>query len=863
MNENVKYHTIDAQRAVGLLESDPERGLDNSQVQEHGEKYGKNVLPEAERFSVFHILIEQFKSPLIYILIIAGFVTFFMGELTDSLVIFAAVFVNTAFGFWEENKVSKILKKLEKTLKTKATVLREGRKKEVLQKELVVGDIIFFEAGDKIPADGRLLQTEDLKIEEAVLTGEWLPQKKHTDPVPPDTPLADRENMVYMGSLVRQGKGEAIITAVGSGSEVGRIATLVKETEETKTPLQKKLADFSKIIGGIIAVICLLIFAGGTLRGGDALEMFESSVAVAVGGIPEALPVVMTLILAIGMEKILKKQGLVRKLASVETLGSTEVICFDKTRTLTEGKMMVSEILADNEELARKAGYLCSQAYIENPEASPDERQIKGSPTDVALFKAGMERGLYDSGIEESLPETKHLPFNSSYKYQASLRREGDGYVLYVCGAPEVIFSRSRFPEEAERQTRSLTEKGLRVLSTAHRSFSRREIDEIEELDLKELTQELDFIGLLALRDTIRKEVPRAIEVCRQAGMIPIMVTGDHKLTAKTIAREVGFDVEEENILEGKDLDKMSPEELATVLDQIYIYARVEPKHKMRIISQWQERGKVVAMTGDGVNDAPAIKKADIGVALGSGTEVAKESSDLILLNDSFAIIIDSIEQGRVILDNLQKAISYVLADSFASVILVGMAKVVFGWPLPILPVQILWNNIVEDTLPNMAYSFEPPEKGVMQRKPLPSDTPLLNKEMKVLIFFTGIIDQLLPLVIFWFLWGKLGYSLDYVRTLVFGALCIDTAFVVYSYKSLRKNIWQIDLFSNKQLNFAVLVVVLSLIAAIYFPPLQRVLHTVPLGFIEWCVLVGVGLISTFLIEVTKWYFIARHEVGN
>ncbi|MBD3208449.1 MAG: HAD-IC family P-type ATPase [Candidatus Nealsonbacteria bacterium] len=863
MDENVKYHTVESQRAVERLGSDPEKGLGNSQIKERQEKYGKNVLPEAERFSVFHILIEQFKSPLIYILIIAGFVTFFMGELTDSLVIFAAVFVNTAFGFWEENKVSKILKKLEKTLKTKATVLRGGKKKEVFQKELVVGDIVFFEAGAKIPADGRLLQTEDLKIEEAVLTGEWLPQKKHTDPVAPDTPLADRENMVYMGSLVRQGKGKALITAVGSDSEVGRIATLVKETEETKTPLQKKLADFSKIIGGIIAVICLLIFAGGTLRGGDALEMFESSVAVAVGGIPEALPVVMTLILAIGMEKILKKQGLVRKLASVETLGSTEVICFDKTRTLTEGKMMVSDILAGNEELARKAVYFCSQAYIENPEAPPDEREIRGSPTDVALFKAGMEKGFYDSGLEDSSPEIKHLPFDSSYKYQASLRREGDGYVLYVCGAPEVIFSRSRFPEEAEEQTRALTEEGLRVLAAAHRSFSKKEIDEMGELDLKELAQELDFIGLLALRDTIRKEVPRAIKVCRQAGMIPIMVTGDHKLTAKTIAREVGFDVEEENILEGRDLDKMSPEELASVLDKIYIYARVEPKHKMRIISQWQERGRVVAMTGDGVNDAPAIKKADIGVALGSGTEVAKESSDLILLNDSFAIIIDSIEQGRVILDNLQKAISYVLADSFASVILVGMAKVVFGWPLPILPVQILWNNIVEDTLPNMAYSFEPPEKGVMQRKPLPSDTPLLNKEMKVLIFFTGIIDQLLPLVIFWFLWGKLGYSLDYVRTLVFGALCIDTAFVVYSYKSLRKNIWQIDLFSNKQLNFAVLVVILSLIAAIYFPPLQRVLHTVPLGFMEWCVLVGVGFVSTFLIEVTKWYFIARHEVGN
>jgi len=438
-----------------------------------------------------------------------------------------------------------------------------------------------------------------------------------------------------------------------------------------------------------------------------------------------------------------------------------------------------------------------------------------------------------------------------------SLRKEGEKYFLYVSGAPERILEKSLNKEDWLEKLEKLTEKGLRVIGVGYKEISN---SKFQIPNLNELANDFNFVGLIALKDPLRPEVKEGIKVCKKAGMKPVLVTGDHKLTAIAVAKEVGFELKKESVLEGRDLDKLSDKDLGKILEKIQIFARVEPKHKMRIIKSWQEKGKVVAMTGDGVNDAPALKKADIGIALGSGTEVAKESSDLVLLNDSFSIIIKAIEQGRVILDNLRKSISYILADSFTSVILIGFAKIVFGWPLPILPVQILWNNFVEDTLPDIAYAFEPKEKGIMEKKPAPAKTPLLTKEMKILIFATGLIDEFLMLILFWYLWGYLGLNLDYVRTVIFGAICIDTAFVVYCYKSLRKNIWQINPFSNKWLVISSIVVFLAFALAVYLPPLQTLLHTVPLGIGSWLILIGVGILSMFLIEITKWYFISRHK---
>jgi len=855
------WHNLSWREVAEILKVDFKKGLSEKEVENRKKKYGPNFIPEEKPFSVLKIFLDQFRSPLIYILCFAGIITLALGKWTDTLVIFLAVFINAFFGFWQERKVSKVLEKLKKALKTKATVMRDGRKKEIPQEEIVPGDIIFLKPGDRVPADARIIYVEDFSVSEAVLTGEWMPSRKTTDPLPKDTLLADRENMVYMGSLVERGEAKAIVVATGISTEAGKIASLIRETKEEKTPLQKKISRFAKIIGAVIGIICIFIFFGGLARKGDPLEMFESSVAIAVGGIPESLPIVLTVVLAIGMERILRKKGLVRRLASVETLGATEIICFDKTRTLTQGKMELAQVVAPDQELALKIAVLCNEAFIENPDDPIEEWVIRGSSTDKALLEGGFRRGFLKPELEKESVQILEVPFNSLDKYQLSLRKEGNDLFLYVNGAPERILERSKNKDQWKAELERLTQKGLRVIGVGYKKIPISKKDQFKHSPqkIKEQAKDFVFAGLLALEDPLREDVIDAIKVCKKAGMRPILVTGDHKLTAKYVAQKIGLKVEKENIIDGKELDELSEKEFMERLEKINVYARVEPRHKMRIVQAWQKKGKIVAMTGDGVNDAPALKKADIGLSLGSGTEVAKESSDLILLNDSFSIIVQAIEEGRVIIDNLRKSISYILADSFTSIVLIGIAKVVFGWPLPILPVQILWNNFVEDTLPEISYAFEPGEKEIMQKKPTLFGKSLLTKEMKFLIFATGLIDEFLTLFLFWYLWMVLGLNLDYVRTIIFGAICMDTAFVVFCYKSLRKNIWQINLFSNKWLVFSSLMVFLTFSLAIYLPPLQQILHTVPLGIGGWLIIIGVGVLSMFLIEITKWYFISRH----
>jgi len=857
MKKKTTWHNLDSKEVVKVLSTDIGKGLSEKETKIRQEKFGKNLLLKEKPLSRLRIFLEQFQSLLIYILVTAGIVTFALGKQTDTIVIFIAVFVNALFGFWEENKVSKILEKLKRFLKTKAIVLRDGQKREIFQEELVPGDIIFLQAGDRIPADGRLIESKNLKISEAVLTGEWLPSTKTPKILPEDTPLADRDNMVYLGCLVEGGEGKAVVVATGSKTETGKIATLIRETEEEKTPLQRKLAYFSKRIAVFLGIVSILIFVGGILRGENLLIMFETAVAITVGGIPEALPVVMTVILAIGMERILKKRGLVRRLASVETLGSTQIICFDKTRTLTQGKMELAEVMAKDQNLALKIAVLCSEAFVENPQDPPRKWKLWGSPTGKALVKAGAEREFLKPKLEKRSIELARFPFNSTYKYQLSLRKENEETFLYICGAPERLLKKSKNKKGWEEDLEKLTAKGLRVVGVG---FKKIKNQKSKIKNLNKLADDFIFVGLIAFKDPLRPDVKEAVKVCQTAGMRPILVTGDHKLTAKAAAQEIGLKITGENILEGIELDQLSDQDFRKILEKIKVYARVEPRHKMRIVSQWQKKGKVVAMTGDGVNDAPALKKADIGIAVGSGTEVAKEASDLVLLSDGFGVIIKTIEEGRTILDNLRKAISYILADSLTSVILIGLTKIIFGWPLPILPAQVLWNNFVEDTMPNIAYAFEPKEKGVMRRKPAPLKAPLLTKEMKILIFFTGLIDEFLIILLFWYLWRCLSLGLDYARTMVFGAICVDTAFVVYCYKNLRKNIWQINPFSNKWLNMASALVFIFFALAIYLTPVQKILHTVPLGIGSWLILVLVGIVSMLLIEITKWHFISRHE---
>jgi len=890
------WHNLLSEEVVRLLSSDFENGLSEKEVRERQEKFGKNELPEEKPLSKLKIFLEQFQSPLVYILVIAGIITLLLKDYADTIIIFGAVFLNTIIGFFQENKTSKILSELKKIIKVKAHVIREGNEKEIDQSELVPGDIFLLKTGNKVPADGRLVEVHNLKINEAPLTGEWLPAEKKTEILPEEIPLADRDNMVYMVCVVEEGEGKAVVTDIGLETEVGRVAKIIQEVKEEKTPYQKRIIYLSKIIGFLIILLCLFIFGLGIATGKEVFEMFLTSVAVAVAAIPEGLPAAITVILALGMQRILKKRGLIRQMVAAETLGSTSIICTDKTGTLTEAKMEVAGIYTGTKELlsdggkytekvnknsaashilALKITILCSEAFIENLQEPLEKWIVRGRPTDRALLLAGIQAGLNKKELEREQPKIDELSFDPVYKYSATLHKVSESEnILYVLGAPEIILEKSKYLDfdgqeeilagakiqELKKKFENLAAKGQRVLATAYKKIERQTI---KDRKLKELCNDLVFVGFIALHDPIRKEVKEAIKICRQAGMRPIIVTGDHRLTAKAIAKELDLPAKEENMIEGSELEKLSNEEFQKRLEKIEIYARVEPTQKLRIVQAWQERGEVVAMTGDGINDAPALKKADIGVALGSGTEVAKESSDLVLLTDNFSIIVAAVEEGRTIIDNIRKTITLLVSQCFSEIILIG-GSIVGGLPLPILPAQILWENLIEGSPQGIALAFEPKEKDLMERKPEDPKHPLLTRQMKTIIFGFGIITSFILLGLFFWLYKIWGLErLPEIRTIIFAALAIDTFFYAFSCKNLRKNIWQYNPFSNLYLVGCIIFSTLMLLMAIYFSPLQNLLKTTPLNFFHWSILFGLGLINLILIEATKWYFITKRKVKN
>jgi len=884
-NMDKVWHSFPIEKIFSQLKSGP-KGLTEKEAGLRLKRSGYNKLPEEKSFSKTKIFLAQFKSPLVYILLIAGVVTLVLEDYTDSIIIFGAVFLNTIVGYIQENKADQGLKKLKKILRVKAIVFREGLEKEIFQRNVVVGDIVFLRAGNKVPADARIIQAHDLKAKESALTGEWLAAEKKVIVLSEDVPLADRDNMVYMGTIIESGWGKAIVTGTGLQTEIGKVAESIQSTKEKKTPYQKKLSHFSKIIGIIIVIISLFIFIEGMAFGGEFVEMFSTSVAIAVAAIPEGLPVAMTVILALGMQRILKRKGLVRKLASAETLGSTSVILTDKTGTLTEAKMEVASVYAGSKELlvsnsdgsvnsseshllALKIGMLCNESFVENLEEPTKRWIIRGRPTEKALLIAGIQAGLSKESFEKEQPMIDQFLFDPAYKYAASLHKFNPGNnILYLVGSPEKILDMSAYLGDGQKRKLLLadlkkikekinktTNAGLRVVGVAYRETKDQKIDPDQEEKEKELT----FVGFFALHDPIRESTKGAIDICRQAGMRPIIVTGDHKLTAQTVAHKLGFKIKPKNILEGKDLAKLSDSEFEDRIKDIQIYARVEPAQKLRIVQAWQKKGEVVAMTGDGINDAPALNQADIGVSLGSGTDVAKEVSDLVLLTDNFNVIVAAIEEGRVIVDNIRKVITYLLSDSFSEIVLIGVS-LISGWPLPILAAQILWVNLIEDGPMGIALAFEKKEKNVMAQKPAHYGLFLLTKEMKALILIISITTNILLLALFYYLLKHTNYEIIHIRSVIFAALTIDSLFYIFACKSLRRNIWRINPFSNMFLIWGWVFGIVMLLAAIYLPLLQSLLKTVPLNLFDWMLVLGVGLITMFLIELTKYYFITRHE---
>jgi len=879
------WHTLVVADVFKKL-STTENGLTGQEAQDRLTQYGPNVLPKEKPFSSLKIFASQFKSPLIYFLILAGIVTLILSDYTDAIVIFLAVLLNSIVGFFQENKASKALEKLKEVLKIKATVIRDGSKKEVFQEYIVPGDAVIIKAGDKIPADVRIFEAKNLKVNEAILTGESIAVDKNVNIVEEGLPISDRTNILYMGTLVEDGFAKAIVTQTGAKTEIGKIAQLVKEIKDEKTPYQKKLINFGRLIGIIIIGLSLAIFILGLLRDTDFIEIFTTSVAIAVAAIPEGLPIAMTVVLALGMQKILKRKGLVRHLSAAEALGSTSIICVDKTGTLTEGKMELAHILTGTKELlydgsqnfneadegqshslALRIASLCSEAYIENPQDEMVDWVIRGRPTDRALTYAAIQFGITKEDFEKDHPSINKLEFSPDRKISASLNHFNENEnILYIMGVPEKIVQFSSSIEldgvtekldvakanELESKFHYLLSKGLRVLATAYKKES-KQVTEIRE----DLFSDLVFVGFLALRDPLRPETLQAMTEAKQAGLRPIIVTGDHRLTAKAIAQELNLPHEDQNIIEGAELENLTDEEFAAKIEAISIYARVEPAQKLKIIAAWQAKGMIVAMTGDGINDTPALKKADIGLALGSGTDVAKEVSDIVLLDDNFSVIVSAIEEGRAIIDNIRKSIVYLISDSFSEVALIGLS-LFFGLPLPVLAAQILWINLIEDGLPTIALGFEKKEKDLMKRRPFSKDLPLLTRDMKLLIFIIAVLSVAILMLLYWYLLNFSGYEIIHIRSTIFAAMALITLFNVFLCKTFRKNIWQVDIFSNIFLSVSFFAGVIALIGALYLPILQELVRTVPLNLKDWLVILFLTLINVIFIEALKYYLIAK-----
>lgn len=864
------WHSLKLEEIFKKLDTN-RNGLTEEEAKKRQKEFGLNKLPEEKRLSKVGIFLNQFKNPLIFILLIAALICFFLKEIKDALVILAAVFLNTLIGFFQENKAENTLRELKKIVRYRAKVFRSGNEKETLTDDLVPGDIIIIEAGDIVPADGRLIEVHNLQVVEAVLTGESIPSEKKVMALPETTSLADRENMIYFGTNVVRGKAIAVVTSIGLQTELGKIASLIKETKEEPTPLQKKIGQLAKILGILIAGLAFLILIFGLLVGRSFGEMFLIAVAMTVAAIPESLVIGMTICLALGMQRILKRKALVRKLIAAETLGSITVIAADKTGTLTEGKMKVEEIFsqAEGEITAGKVFFLCNDAVIENPDDEFNQWRIFGDPTEQALVLAAGQAGLKKKELDKEFPLVDEMPFDSEKMWMATLHKIKNQIsnfknVIFIKGAPERILKMSKYIrvdeqeqelsenkyQEIEKKYLKSTKEGLRVLAGAYK-FT--EAKKLEEEDFKDFV----FLGLAILRDPLRKDVRETIEECRQAGLRPIIVTGDHKLTAQKIALEAGILKSEEKILEGSELESFNKDELRQAVKEINVFSRVEPKHKIAIVDALQSQGEVVAMTGDGVNDAPALKSADIGIALGSGTEVTKQTADMVLLDDNFKTIVEAVKEGRTIFDNIKKIILYLLSSSFTEVILIG-GSLIFGLPLPLLPAQILWVNIIQDSLPAMALTNEKTEKETMREK-IKTRRQLLDKEMKFLILLISLVTNLILFGLFWWLYKKTG-NLDYVRTIIFVALGIASLFYIFSCKNLRKTIFHYFPLDNKFLNFSVIFGWLMFVIAFYIPFFQKILRVVPLKITDWIILISFGLINIILIEFGKLIFFMKRK---
>lgn len=793
------------------------KGLTTSEVNDNRKRYGPNELPEKKRRTALRIYLGQFKDPLIYVISAADIISLAMGAYDDAMIITTVIFIDSLLGFFQEYRAEKAVATLRRLLKPTAKVIRNGVIAEISAFEIVPGDLVSVVDGDRIPADGEMLETVNLNVNEAILTGESeLVVKGEGDPV-------------FMGTTVHSGRGLMNVTLTGRSTELGKIAGSLSEMEEEPTPLQLKLQGFGRSLTFLVIGVTILLFTIGLLSGQEFTEMIRVAVVLAIAAIPEGLPIAMTMILVIGMRQILKRKGLVKELLAVETLGSVTTICTDKTGTLTEGNMRVVRTDFRSEKMAGYSMALCNNL---------------ADPLEVVLWNQAKLMGLDPHVLSERSKRIHEVPFSSEKKYMLTVNIVEGKDIAFIKGAPEVVLGFCQLMPEKKQEVIDRVDKwadsGLKILALAYK----------KEGNTKEL-KDFEWIGLVGIEDPVRPSVKDAVALCQKAGIKVKIVTGDYRGTAVKVAKEIGLNPKPTQVLEGKDLEPMTDGDLTKVADDTVVFCRVAPHHKLRIVHSLQSCGEVTAMIGDGVNDAPALKKANIGVSVGNATDVAQETAGLILLDSNFGTVVNTVEEGRVIFENIKKVVAYVLSNSFAEIFTI-FGAMVMGWPYPLTVGQILWIHLICDGPSDIVLGFEKGEKGIMNEKPKSLKEGILDNWGKILIVAISLCSATFSLLLFWYNWKVLG-DLAAGRTIVFTVLAVQELIYIFSYRNLRQSIFKAgNFFSNKPLFGAVILGFSQQFLALYVPFFNGILNVVPLHLNDWILVLSVALAMVLIVEATK-----------
>jgi Ca2+-transporting ATPase len=881
------YYNSSAELVLKSLKSGP-KGLTHTEVALRREKFGLNELIQSKQERWYHILLKQFTEIMVIILIIAMAVSFALGEFLDGYAILVIILLNAAVGFVQEFKAEKTVEALKQLTNPQATVMRDNKLQIIDAKYLVPGDIILLEEGEKIPADARLLEIAELEVSEASLTGESNPISKHIKAIKEECGVGDRLNMVYLGTIITKGHAKAVVTKIGMQSEFGRIAHMVQTAKTNLTPLQKQLNKLSKYLAIITLGIISLLMISSIFSGQNLMEMFFLSISLAVSVIPEGLPAIITLTLALGVQKMAKKRAVIRRLSAAETLGSVSVICTDKTGTLTKNQMTVEKIFYGLEDYAvsgvgynpkgniakentklSKEGLSQIRPLLESITLCNNAELIKkkskwtifGDPTEATLLTLASKGGINLKKIQKEFPRKKELIFDSSRKLMSTLNQHGSEYILHTKGAPDELLQvcshiqlngkmqklSSELKNRILKQNEAYAKQAYRVLGVARKSIKSGQ--ESTEKDLV-------FLGLVAMIDPPRSQVKRAMQRCKEAQIDVVMITGDHALTAKAIGQKIGLVSSDQAVLTGTDLDNMSFEELKQAVSNTKIFARVSPKHKVLILEALQAKQAVVAMTGDGVNDAPALKKADIGIAMGiTGSDVSKEAGQMILMDDNFTTIVNAVESGRTIYNNIKKFIRFLLSSNFDEILLIS---VVFAMqlPIPFIPLQILWINLLTDALPAIALGVDSPEKDIMKKPPRDTKKSIF-KELIGFSLVAGSINALISLYLYFNYLNTV--SIEHLRTVIFTTAVMFELFLVFSVRSDTKHYFS-NFFSNKLLWLGIFLSFCLQLIVVYSEKMQQIFETEPLNFTDWQKIIGLSILGLICIELWKFWRFKKHN---